>query len=99
MKHYVLLKFDPNYYCEDVFNYARKVFSDISNTLEDIQNVNIYKNCVNRDSNMDIMIEMDFKNKNALTSYLEHDLHKDFVDVVDKHLILRVSFDCEEIKY
>ena len=99
MKHYVLLKFDPDYYSEDVFNYARKVFYDISNVLEDVQSVKIYKNCINRDSNMDIMIEMDLKSKNALASYLEHDLHKDFVDMVDKHLVSRVSFDCEEIQY
>lgn len=94
MKHYVLLKFKPNYYNDDVLNYTKCVFNNIGK-LENIENINVYKNCIDRDSNMDIMIEMEVKSKDMLSLYLQHKLHIDFVNTVDSQLISRVSFDCE----
>lgn len=94
MKHFVLLKFKSNFYNEEVYNYTKNVFYNISK-LDNIENVQVFKNCNERDSNVDIMVEMKVKDKDALAFYLQHDLHRDFVNRVDNHLALKITFDCE----
>jgi len=96
MKHYVLFKFEPDYYNEDVLKYTKEVFYSIGKKLDNILNVNVYSNCIIRDSNMDVMVEMDLENKESLDFYLNDALHKAFADRTDKHLVLRVSFDYED---
>jgi hypothetical protein len=44
---------------------------------------------------MDIMIEMDLSNKGALSTYLDHDIHKRLIDAISDHVTKRVSFDYE----
>ncbi|MGI6143208.1 MAG: Dabb family protein [bacterium] len=95
MTHYVLLKFQPNYLNKDIFEYINNTFQRIKEQIQNIENVNVYMNCVERDSNMDIMIEMDLADEDTLYTYLEHELHRAFVSVVDEHVVLKVSFDCE----
>jgi len=98
MKHCVLFKFKPDYYNEDVLKYTKEVFSNIGKKLDGITGVNVYSNCVDRDSNMDLMVEMELENKDMLALYLNDELHKDFVNKTDEHLILRVSIDYEDNK-
>lgn len=96
MKHCVLFKFEPGYYNEDVLNYTKEVFCSIAERLDGIVSLNVYSNCVVRDSNMDMMVEMELENKDALASYLNDNLHKAFVNKTDNHLVSRVSFDYED---
>lgn len=93
MKHYVLLKFKPDYYNEEILNYTKDVFNKIRN-IENIEDVYVHSNCIERDSNMDIMIEMNVKNKDALIHYINHELHRDFAKTVNEILVSKVSFDC-----
>lgn len=95
MKHYVLLKFDQKFFSEEILKYTKEVFQNIEKQVESIKSINVFINCIERDTNMDIMIEMDLKNKEALNIYLNHELHKGFVNVVDEYLVSKVSFDCE----
>jgi len=95
MKHLVLLKFDPNYYSDEILEFTKETFASLQKEVKDIECVNVHSNCVERDSNMDIMIEMDLSNKTALSTYLNHDIHKHFIDVVNDHVTKRVSFDYE----
>lgn len=96
MKHYVLFKFEPDYYDEKVLRYTKEVFCSMAKQLEGIVSLNVHSNCVVRDSNMDMMIEMELKNKGVLDLYLDNALHKAFAERTDKHLVLRVSFDYED---
>lgn len=96
MKHCVLFKFKPDYYNEDLLKYTKEVFSNIGKRLDGIADVNVYSNCIARDSNMDLMVEMELDNKDVLALYLNDELHKAFVDKTNEHLILRVSFDYED---
>lgn len=94
MIHYVLLKFEANYYNDDILNYTKSVFDNIGK-IANIYDVRVHANCMDRNTNMDIMIEMRVNNKDDLTFYLQHDLHRAFVNTVDSHVVLRVTFDCE----
>lgn len=98
MKHYVLFKFKSGYYNENIFEYTKEVFDSIKEKVDGIKSVNVYRNCVARDSNMDMMIEMELENRDMLALYLNDELHKAFVDRTDDHLVLRVSFDYEDNK-
>lgn len=94
MRHYVLLKFKPEYFNDEILNYTRAVFDSIGK-LKDIEVVRVCRNCIDRDSNMDIMIEMKVSDEKALKSYLNHELHISFANTVNDHLVSKVSFDCE----
>ena len=93
MRHYVLLKFEPNYYNKDVVDFTKNTFNKIKDSLDGIFNVKVLRNCIERDSNMDIMIEMELKDEESLTAYLEHELHLKYASVIDKHIVSKVSFD------
>ncbi len=94
MKHYVLLKFKPGYFNDEILAYTKSVFGKIGR-LDDIEVVKVCSNCIDRDLNMDIMIEMKVSDEKSLESYLNHELHISFVNTVNNHLISKVSFDCE----
>lgn len=94
MRHYVLFKFKPRCFTEDLLNYIKDAYTEIEK-LENIEEANVYCNCVERDLNMDIMIELKLKDKDTLKYYLESDLHKNFAKNLDDRVLTRVSFDCE----
>ena len=94
MIHYVLLKFERNFYNDELLNYTKEVFYNIGR-LENVKYVKVHSNCIERNSNMDVMVEIELDNKEALSDYLLNDLHRDFVEYTDKHVVLRVTFDCD----
>lgn len=94
MRHYVLLKFKPGCFNDELFNYIKNTFDDIDK-LDDIKVVKVHKNCVERDSNMDIMIEMEVRDEKALKMYLNHELHISFANRINDYLLSKASFDSE----
>lgn len=94
MRHYVLIKFKEGCFTENLFKYAKDVYKKIGN-LEYIEDVHVHSNCVERDSNMDLMVEFKLKDEEALKKYLECDLHENFGKAVSGHILTKVSFDCE----
>lgn len=96
MKHYVLLKFEPDYFDEEVFHYLRTTFSRLQSVMADeIFSCRVSKNCVERESNMDVMIELELKDPESLLKYLNHPLHRAVGERMDCHVLSRVSFDRE----
>ena len=93
MIHYVLLKFEPDSFTNEVFEFAKQTYTELMNQAQFIRNIHVEKNCVVRNENMDIMIELEMTDRNSLELYLGHTLHKQFTDVVDDHVVKRVSFD------
>ena len=62
MRHFVFMKFEPGYFDDNVYTYIRTNFSRLQAVMsEDILSCRVSKNCVERDRNMDMMIEMELK--------------------------------------
>lgn len=93
MRHYVLLKFEQGYLNDEIVDYIKVVFDNISE-IRGIESVIVHNNCFDRESNMDIMIEMNIRDEEILKLYLNHELHIEFAKKMNDHLISKVSFDC-----
>lgn len=95
MKHYVLLKFAPGTDLDAVEKHVRSVYDQLAETLDFLTNPKVYRSCVVRDTNMDIMATIDLDCADHLQTYLTHPLHVQMaMDLKDK-LIGRQSFDHE----
>ncbi|MDD6188718.1 MAG: Dabb family protein [Clostridiales bacterium] len=96
MRHFVFMKFEPGYFDDNVYTYIRTNFSRLQAVMsEDILSCRVSKNCVERDRNMDMMIEMELKDAGSLPKYLNHPLHLAVGERMNCHVIERASFDCE----
>lgn len=94
MIHLVLMKFQDNFLDDDHFSQITAAYQELKQTLpEEIYNVNIYRNIVARESNMDIMIELELKNADSLPIYLTHPIHQAISTKMNPYVINRVSFD------
>lgn len=95
MKHFVLLKFEDNYFNDEVFDFTKNAFAEMEAGIENVDKIIVHRNCVVRDQNMDVMVEIDLSGEEALYTYLKHDLHQAFAKYMDAHVVNRVSFDYE----
>ena len=95
MKHFVLIKFEDNYFTDEVFIFTKNAFAEMEANIEEVYKLTVHRNCVVRDKNMDIMVEIDLDDEKALYAYLNHDLHQAFSKLMDEHVVNRVSFDYE----
>lgn len=93
MIHYVLLKFEPEYFTNEIFEFAKRTYEELMQQVQFIRSIHVEKNCVVRNENMDLMIELEMTDRDSLELYLDHTLHKQFTDTVDDHVVKRVSFD------
>ena len=93
MTHYVLLKLAPDSDKDAAERRVRKTYQELDETLSFLHNPRVYRSCVERDSNADIMAVIDLDEPEKLQDYLTHPLHvqmaRDLKDVV----IGRTSFD------
>ncbi len=96
MRHFVFMKFEPGFFDTGVFEYIRSTFASLKAVLpEDILFCRVSRNCVERERNMDLMIEMELKDKSSLELYLLHPLHIAIGERMNSHVTERASFDCE----
>lgn len=96
MFHYVLFKFKPGYTAEDMEKLYNDAYTQLSLKVPGIIKTSFRKNCVTRDSNMDVLIAVQLKKREDLQTYLTHPLHLEFVKATHDHVAQRVSFDWEE---
>jgi len=75
MKHYALLKLAPGSDIEAVEEKIWKTFENLDKELTWLNHPAIYRNCMNQDTNADIMIVIDLDDEENLQSYLNHPLH------------------------
>ena len=93
MTHYLLLKFNSTAsvdYCKSI---VAQAFSELKHAIPDIRGADIYYNVIARDSNMDIMVQMDLKDEATLSEYLNHKLHKELIEKIHDKIDIRVTFD------
>ncbi len=92
MIHVVLLKFKENCLNENFILEARKLYKDLEQ-LDYVISANLFENCVERDSNYDIMLKIQLDNKDFLQKYLDHELHTIFLNYIKENIVGKVTFD------
>lgn len=95
MKHYVLLKLAPQADADAAFARVRDTYDALADALPWLNGQKVYRNCVLRDSNFDIMAVIDLDSAEHLNAYLTHPLHMQMAQDLKASLIGRVSFDHE----
>ena len=93
LRHFVIFKFEEGFFTEEHLEEYEKAFAEIRDAYEEIYDVRIHKNCVDRPANMDLMIEMDLQDESALSAYLSHPEHIRMGQKYNPHVTSRVSFD------
>lgn len=93
MIHYLLLKFEPEFFNDEVFSLAVNTFAKLRSVLPGIKDIQVCKNCGYRNCNADIMVRMELATPEDLNVYLEHPLHQCFVEQVNSHVVQRTTFD------
>lgn len=95
MKHYVLLKFAPGTDLDAVEKKVSGVYAQLDSVLPFLNDPCVMRNCVERDSNADIMVSVDLDTPEKLQDYLTHPLHVQMGQDLKDALVGRTSFDCE----
>ena len=85
MIHYVLLKFAPGTDLDAAEARVRKTYDELAETLPYLNDPEVFRSCIERDSNADIMAN--------LQPYLTHPLHMAMAQHFKDMLIGRTSFD------
>ena len=93
VKHYVLLKLAPGTDVEAARDRVWQTYRALDEELVWLNRPEVYRTCVERDSNADIMAVIELDSPEYLQPYLTHPLHlqmaRDMKDVV----VGRTSFD------
>ena len=93
MIHYVLLKFAAGTDLDAAEALVRETYGKLEETLEYLHEPKIFRNCVERDSNADLMVSIRLDSPGQLQSYLTHPLHVSMGKTLNPSLVNRVSFD------
>ena len=97
MYHYLLLKFEPGFFSDEIFSLAVDTFAEIKSALPGVKDVQVYRNCSNCNSNADLLIRMELAKQEDLELYLEHPLHRSFVEQVNPHVMQKATFDMAQM--
>lgn len=94
MRHLVLFRFEPGYFGPKTKERAEKVFSQLRKEIpEDLLDYHIYTNCVERDTNADICLDLELKGPESLSVYLPHPIHQALANEWIPHTVNRITFD------
>ena len=93
MVHYVLLKFKKGTDLDAAEKRVRETYDALDETLDFFNDPAVYRNCVERDSNADIMASARLDSADQLQDYLTHPLHVAMGQDLNPMLEGRTSFD------
>lgn len=93
MVHYVLLKFVPGADLDAAEARVRQTYNALAEALPYLNGPRVYRSCVERDSNADIMVELLLDDESCLQSYLTHPLHLQMARDMQDVLAGKTSFD------
>ena len=93
MKHYVLLKLAPGSDLDAAEARMRKTYDELAETLPFLSEPHVYRTCVERDSNADLMAVIRLDKPEQLQSYLTHPLHVQMAQDLKDVVVGRTSFD------
>ena len=93
MTHYVLLKLVEGTDVDFVEDKVRRVYEDLAEELDYLNDPITYRCCVERDSNADIMSVIKLDSKEFLEPYLKHPKHVQMAMDLKDVIVARISFD------
>ena len=96
MLHYVLFKLKPELTVDAMEMLYRETYARLGETMLEVLGTSFLRNCIVRDSNMDVMITVRLRSRAALAGYLQHPLHLKFIEGTCDYVVQRVSFDWSE---
>lgn len=95
MKHYVLLKLVPGVDANRVCESMRETYKQLDEAMPQLHNPKVHQNCIVRDSNADVMAEIELDGPEYLQAYLTHPLHLAMAEGFKGTVAARTSFDCD----
>ncbi len=94
MTHIVMMKFEEGFFSPAVTAQIGEAFAALAKALPDeIREVQIEENCVQRPVNMDLFIRMELAGEQSLPVYLDHPIHRKISGTINPHIVSRCSFD------
>ena len=95
MTHYVLLKLAPGSDVDKAEARVRQVFAELDGELPYLNDPMVYRSCVERDTNAQLMVVMQLDSADYLQSYLTHPKHVALAQGMKEEgtLIGTMSFD------
>lgn len=94
MVHYILFKFKEGVNIDECFTKMQDTFAKLEKELPCLHNPAIYRNIIERDTNADILLKLEFDSKEDLPVYLNHPLHVQLAKSLNDSIATRISFDC-----
>lgn len=80
MKHIVLFKFEDKSNVQEARSLLKEVYEKLKNEHRVIVDYDFKANCLDNDSNMDIILFVELVSEAALPVYINHDEHKLFLE-------------------
>ena len=93
MTHYVLLKLAPGADADAAERRVQKTYRELDEALPFLHEPRVFRSCVERDSNADIMAVIELDGEEFLQPYLTHPLHLQMAADLKESIIGRTSFD------
>ena len=93
MYHYVLLKFAPGTDLDAAEARVRKTYEELDEALTFLNEPKVYRCCIERNSNADIMARVRLDDESCLQPHLTNPLHVQMAQSFKDMLIGRTSFD------
>ncbi len=94
MIHMVFMKFEEGFFSPAISREIADAFQRLQQALPDeIVSVQVLENCVFREGNMDLLIQMELQSAQSLERYLHHPVHLEIGAVMNPHIVQRCSFD------
>lgn len=96
MIHMVFMKLEDGFLTDAVFQEYCETFRAIASELpEDVKQAEVFRNCVDREQNMDLMIKLELNDPSALGKYLQNPHHIAIGKKMNPHVVKIASFDYE----
>ena len=78
---------------KSLYSVAIKTYEELAQTLPYLNDPQVFRSCVERDSNADIMAVIRLDDESCLQPYLTHPLHMQMAQDMKDVVIGRTSFD------
>jgi len=95
MTHYVLLKIAEGTDKDAVEQRVRSTYNALEEALDYLHDAVVFRCCVERDSNADIMARIQLDGPEYLQPYLTHPLHMQMAMDLKDVIVGKISFDHE----
>ena len=94
MIHMVFMKFEAGFFSPAVYQKIADAFHRLQKAMPlEIRSVQVRENCISREANMDLLIQMELRDASVLEQYLHHPIHQEIGREMNPHIVQRCSFD------